>query len=39
MYAKGNQVPGVVTHRVRRNLPPPPPGGTYGVPPDYREPR
>jgi hypothetical protein len=29
MYAKGNQVPGVVTHRERRTAPPPPP-------PDYK---
>ena len=36
MYAKGNQIPGVVTHRVRRTVPrPPPPPGMYSVPPDY----
>lgn len=35
MYAKGNQVPGVVTHRVRRSTPRPPPPGMYSVPPDY----
>jgi hypothetical protein len=29
MYAKGNQVPGVVREPVRSNPPPPPPGGSY----------
>jgi hypothetical protein len=38
MYAKGNQIPGVVTHPVRktRTAPrPPPPPDMYSVPPDY----
>ncbi len=37
MYAKGNQIPGVVTHRVWRTAPqqPPPPPDMYSVPPDY----
>ena len=36
MYAKGNQVPGVVQrYRVRRTIPPPPPPGMNSVPPDY----
>ena len=34
MYAKGNQISGTVPRRVRRIAPPPPPG-TYSVPPDY----
>lgn len=34
MYAKGNQIPGVVTRRVRRSAPPPP-RNMYPVPPDY----
>jgi len=38
MYAKGNQIPGVVIHRVRKTLRPPPPQGSYPVPPDYVEP-
>jgi hypothetical protein len=43
MYAKGNQIPGVVTRtrRVQR-IPPPPPGfpppGSDSVPPDYSQP-
>ena len=38
MYAKGNQVPGVVEpeRRVRRRMPPPPPDYN-AVPPDYQE--
>jgi hypothetical protein len=39
MYIKGNQIPGMVIHSAPRSLPPPPPGGMYGVPPDYREPK
>lgn len=35
MYAKGNQIPGVVIRRTWRSSPPPPPQGTYPVPPDY----
>ena len=35
MYAKGNQLPGMVIHRVRRTAPPPPPPDMYSVPPDY----
>ncbi len=35
MYAKGNQVPGAATRRVRRASPPPPPPDMYSVPPDY----
>lgn len=37
MYAKGNQIPGVVIRRVRRTIPrtPPPPPDMYSVPPDY----
>lgn len=34
MYAKGNQIPGVVNRRSRRTIPPPPPD-MYSVPPDY----
>jgi len=37
MYAKGNQIPGVVVHRVRKTLRPPPPRISYPVPPDYVE--
>ncbi len=39
MYAKGNQIPGVVT-RTRRvqKIPPPPPPGFGSVPPDYSPP-
>lgn len=37
MYAKGNQIPGVTTRRVRKIAPPPPPG-SYSVPPDYTPP-
>ncbi|HTP64180.1 MAG TPA: glycine zipper family protein [Geobacteraceae bacterium] len=33
MYAKGNQVPGVVRYRTRRTAPPPP--DLSSVPPDY----
>ena len=39
MYAKGNQIPGFVTHRVRRTVLPPPPQGMYPVPPDYEPPK
>ena len=39
MYAKGNQIPGVITHRVRRTVQTPPPRDTYSVPPDYVVPR
>jgi hypothetical protein len=39
MYAKGNQIPGVVIHRVRRTAQPPPPLSTYPVPPDYEPPK
>jgi len=37
MFAKGNQVPGSVSRRVRRASPPPPPPppDMYSVPPDY----
>ena len=35
MYAKGNQVPGATTRRVRRASPPPPPSDMNTVPPDY----
>lgn len=37
MYAKGNQIPGMVTtiRRVRRSPPPPPPAYYNSVPPDY----
>ena len=35
MYAKGNQVPGVVIRRTRGIAPPPPPRLMYPVPPDY----
>jgi len=36
MYAKGNQVPGSASRRVRRATPPPPPPpDMYSVPPDY----
>ena len=37
MYAKGDQIPGVVqrTSSVRRIAPPPPPPGMGSVPPDY----
>ncbi|GFO70745.1 hypothetical protein GMLC_43240 [Geomonas limicola] len=38
MYAKGNQIPGVVRRSPRRATappPPPPPGYDYAVPPDY----
>lgn len=34
MYAKGNQVPGVIIRRTRR-IAPPPPEYMYSVPPDY----
>lgn len=34
MYAKGNQIPGVVSYRARRAVPPPPPD-LNSVPPDY----
>jgi hypothetical protein len=39
MYAKGNQIPGVVTrtHSIRRIPPPPPPGSGY-APPMYSPP-
>jgi hypothetical protein len=39
MYAKGNQIPGVVT-RTRRvqKIPPPPPPGFGSIPPDYSPP-
>jgi hypothetical protein len=39
MYAKGNQVPGVIEpeRRVRRRMPPPPPSDYNAVPPDYQE--
>jgi hypothetical protein len=35
MYAKGNQIPGVVIRRSRWIAPPPPPRRMYPVPPDY----
>ncbi|HEX2769583.1 MAG TPA: glycine zipper family protein [Geobacteraceae bacterium] len=35
MYAKGNQVPGAGTRRVRRASPPPPSQDMNSVPPDY----
>jgi len=36
MYAKKNQVPGMVIRRPQRPAPPPPPSpGSYPVPPDY----
>jgi len=37
MYAKGNQIPGVVyrSNRVQRLPPPPPPAGGSSMPPDY----
>ena len=36
MYAKGNQIPGMVIHRAKRTTtPPPPPPDSNLVPPDY----
>jgi len=36
MYAKGNQIPGVVTQpRSNRRIPPPPPPGSGYTPPEY----
>lgn len=35
MYAKGNQISGVVIRRTRRTVLPPPPHRMYPVPPDY----
>jgi hypothetical protein len=35
MYAKGNQIPGMVIRRSRRIAPPPPTPDMYSVPPDY----
>ena len=36
MYAKGNQIPGIVTRtRSIRRMPPPPPPGSGYAPPDY----
>ena len=37
MYAKGNQIPGIVRRVRRREIPPPPPPSSemYSVPPDY----
>lgn len=37
MYAKGNQIPGMVepTRRVHRRIPPPPPPDLDSTPPDY----
>jgi len=39
MYAKGNQIPGLMEQerRVYRRTPPPPPPADYYTPPDYQE--